>query len=62
MSGRACLALDISPEYCDVSLLRWQNITGQVVTNEDGEPFAAIREQRHGEDAGRVGEAAAAGA
>jgi DNA modification methylase len=62
MSGRACLALDISPDYCDVSLLRWQNITGQVVTNEDGEPFAAIREQRHGEDAGRVGEAAAAGA
>ena len=34
---RVCLAMEISPEYCDVALLRWQQFTGQpaILEGED---------------------------
>jgi DNA modification methylase len=32
MTGRACLAIEITPEYVDVAVLRWQAFTGQKAT------------------------------
>jgi DNA modification methylase len=36
-TGRLCLAMEISPAYCDVAILRWQRFTGQkaVLDGED---------------------------
>ena len=39
MTGRACHAIEISPTYCDVAVLRWQAFTGQTATRPDGTPF-----------------------
>jgi len=39
MTGRACHAIEISPTYCDVTILRWQAFTGQQATKPDGTPF-----------------------
>jgi DNA modification methylase len=41
MTGRACHAIEISPAYCDVTVLRWQQFTGQTATRPDGTPFGA---------------------
>jgi DNA modification methylase len=42
MTGRCCHAIEISPQYCDVAVIRWQNFTGQSATREqDGAPFVA---------------------
>ena len=49
-TGRACLAMEISPAYCDVAILRWQQFTGRdVVRAGDGQTFNMIvtaRERR----------------
>jgi len=29
VTERRCLAIDIDPKYCDVAVLRWQNLTGK---------------------------------
>lgn len=34
MTGRACHAIEISPAYCDVTVQRWQNFTGQEATKQ----------------------------
>jgi DNA modification methylase len=39
MTGRACHAIEISPTYCDVAVLRWMQFTGQTATRPDGTPF-----------------------
>jgi DNA modification methylase len=42
MTGRACHAIEISPQYCDVAVRRWQNFTGErAVLEATGEPFDA---------------------
>lgn len=41
MTGRACHAIEISPAYCDVTIQRWQNFTGNTATRPDGTPFQA---------------------
>lgn len=47
MTGRACHAIEISPTYVDVAVLRWQAFTGQAATLEgDGRTFDEIAEQR----------------
>jgi DNA modification methylase len=46
MTGRACRAIEISPAYCDVAIIRWQNFTGQRATHVDGHTF---NETPHGE-------------
>ena len=46
MTGRACHALEISPTYCDVAILRWQQFTGQTATRLDGTPFHVTTEIR----------------
>ncbi|MBL6081581.1 site-specific DNA-methyltransferase [Belnapia sp. T18] len=40
MTGRTCHAIELSPAYVDVSVLRWQAFTGQQAVREgDGLPF-----------------------
>jgi DNA modification methylase len=41
MTGRACHAIEISPAYCDIAVLRWQAFTGQTATRPGGTPFGA---------------------
>ena len=36
MTGRACHALEINPAYCDVTIERWQNFTGEKAKLVDG--------------------------
>jgi len=43
MTGRACHAIEISPAYCDVAVLRWQQFTGQTATRADGTPYGPVR-------------------
>jgi DNA modification methylase len=47
MSGRCCHALELSPAYVDVAVLRWQAFTGQQATLEgDDRSFAEVAAQR----------------
>ena len=40
MTGRVCHAIELSPQYCDVAVLRWQQFTGQIaIYATTGEPF-----------------------
>jgi hypothetical protein len=40
MTGRACHAIELSPVYVDVAVLRWQNFTGaDAVLEGDGRTF-----------------------
>ena len=40
MTGRVCHAIELSPAYVDVAVLRWQAFTGQQAVREvDGLPF-----------------------
>jgi DNA modification methylase len=44
---RSCLAIEISAVYCDVSLSRWQNFTGQrAILEGDGRTFDEITAER----------------
>ena len=44
---RAARGLEISPQYCDVAALRWQDYTGQEATLEgDGRTFGEVSEER----------------
>jgi DNA modification methylase len=45
MTGRTCHAIEISPTYCDVALLRWQAFTGQTATRPDGTPYQAAHRE-----------------
>lgn len=43
MTGRACYAIELSPEYCDVIVKRWQQFTGKTATLEStGEAFSEV--------------------
>lgn len=43
MTGRVCHAIELSPNYCDVGLRRWQAFTGRTATLEsDGRTFAEV--------------------
>lgn len=43
MTGRSVYAMELSPEYVDVAVKRWQDFTGEQATLEaDGRPFVEI--------------------
>jgi DNA modification methylase len=47
MTGRCLHAIEISPAYVDVGIIRWQNFTGQSATlADDGRTFAEIADAR----------------
>jgi DNA modification methylase len=42
-TNRKCFGMEMSPDYCDVIVKRWQNFTGKIATHaETGEPFAEV--------------------
>ena len=46
-TGRHCVAMEISPAYCDVAVLRWQQFTGrQAVLDGEGRVFNDIAAAR----------------
>ncbi|HEY4152158.1 MAG TPA: DNA methyltransferase [Pseudolysinimonas sp.] len=46
MTGRVCHAIEISPQYVDVAIQRWQNFTGQQATLErTGQTYAERAEE-----------------
>jgi len=48
-SGRVCQAIELSPAYVDVAVLRWQAFTGQVARLEDmGTSYADTAAARAG--------------
>jgi DNA modification methylase len=47
MAGRCCHAVELSPAYVDVAVLRWQAFTGQeAVLAGDGRCFDAVAAER----------------
>ena len=53
-SGRVCHAVELSPAYVDVAVLRWQAFTGQeAVLEGEGAGYAAVRASRAGQEASR---------
>jgi DNA modification methylase len=45
--GRACFGVEIKPAYCDVSILRWQEATGEVAKLEaTGQTFVEVMAER----------------
>ncbi|MFI0848973.1 site-specific DNA-methyltransferase [Mesorhizobium sp. IMUNJ 23232] len=51
MTGRVCHAIELNPGYVDVTITRWQDFTGEVVTLEaTGQSFEEVRAERIGEE------------
>ena len=47
MTGRACHAIEIAPQYVDVAIQRWQNFTGQQATLEyTGKTYEEMQQDR----------------
>jgi DNA modification methylase len=47
LTGRACVAMEIDPRYCDVVIERWQRLTGSAaILDGDGRSFADLKDQR----------------
>jgi DNA modification methylase len=46
LENRRCYAVELSPEYVDVAVLRWQGFTGKQAQLNTGETFAQIAEER----------------
>jgi DNA modification methylase len=44
---RACVGIEVHPQYCDVAVRRWEQFTGAVATlADDGRTFSAIATER----------------
>jgi DNA modification methylase len=49
LTERTCLAIELDPKYVDVTILRWQGLTGQQATLDgDGRTFEQIKAERVG--------------
>jgi DNA modification methylase len=47
LTGRVCVAMEIDPRYCDVTIERWQRLTGSAaILDGDGRSFADLKDQR----------------
>lgn len=47
LEGRRCYAIELSPEYVDVAVLRWQAFTGKdAMLGQGGRAFAEIAKER----------------
>ena len=45
--GRVCCAMELDPQYADVAVQRWQQLTGQIVTLEStGRSFVETAQER----------------
>jgi DNA modification methylase len=47
MTGRMCHAIELSPQYVDVAVKRWQSFTGKTATLEEtGQTFTEVEQCR----------------
>lgn len=47
MTGRRCCAIELSPAYVDVAVLRWENFTGKTAALEaTGQTFQEVQDER----------------
>jgi DNA modification methylase len=47
LTGRVCVAMEIDPRYCDVTIERWQRLTrSAAILDGDGRSFADLKDQR----------------
>jgi DNA modification methylase len=47
LTGRVCVAMEIDPRYCDVTIERWQRLTGSAaILDGDGRSFADLKDER----------------
>jgi DNA modification methylase len=46
LENRRCYAVELSPEYVDVAVLRWQAFTGKQAQLNTSETFTQVAEQR----------------
>lgn len=47
--GRRCAAMELSPQYADVAVSRWERFSGEsAILVGDGRTFAAVAMERHG--------------
>jgi DNA modification methylase len=46
LENRRCYAVELSPEYVDVAVLRWQAFTGKQAVLSSGETFAQVAEEQ----------------
>jgi DNA modification methylase len=46
LESRRCYAVELSPEYVDVAVLRWQAFTGKQAQLSTGETFAQVAKER----------------
>lgn len=44
-TGRRCRAIELDPEYCDLTIRRWQRHTGETAVREDGVNFTDLERQ-----------------
>jgi DNA modification methylase len=51
MTGRSIHAIELSPAYVDVAVIRWQEFTGEKAVHEDGRLFDDLRAEQKGEEA-----------
>ena len=43
-TNRKCFGMEMSPDYCDVIVKRWQDFTGKIAVHaETGKPFAEVQ-------------------
>ena len=43
-TNRKCFGMEMSPDYCDVIIKRWQDFTGKIAVHaETGKPFAEVK-------------------
>jgi DNA modification methylase len=43
-TNRKCFGMEMSPDYCDVIVKRWQDFTGKIAIHaETGQPFAEVK-------------------
>ncbi len=48
MTGRSCHAIELSPAYVDVAIVRWQDFTGEAARLDgDGRTFEEVQRERH---------------
>jgi DNA modification methylase len=44
-TNRKCFGMEMSPDYCDVIIKRWQQFTGKIAVHaETGQPFAEVKD------------------
>ena len=49
-TGRVCYTMEMTPEYCDVIVRRWQDFTGrEAILESTGQPFAEVAAGLYGD-------------